>query len=98
MKYYVADSTINPPKVQMFETYPEIIRYLEQMSQRHFGQNRKERMILLEEVGHGDDDPQGVNFVRSMADTFNMGVVREHNLVMCDIVNVALYQKEEYGS
>jgi hypothetical protein len=55
-------------------------------------------MILLEEVGHGEDDRQAVNFVRAMAEAFNIGIVREGNLMRCDITAVALYQKPEYGN
>lgn len=98
MLYYVVDTTLKTPLVAKFSTYPELVIYLEGISQRAYGQSRKERMILLEEVGHGEDDRQGVNFVRSMAENFNMGVVREGQLVRCDVIAVALYQKEEYGN
>ncbi len=99
MKYYVVDTTLQiPNKIQEFNTYPEIVYYLEGMCQRRYGQTRKERMIVLEEVGHGHDDNQAVNFVRGMAEEFSMGVVREDRYVRCDITNVALYQKEEFGS
>ena len=97
MTYYVVDTTISPQEVKKFQTYKEIVNYLDTMSQRKFGQNRKQRMQLLEEIGLGDDDFQGVNFVHSMAETFNMGVVRDEGLMRCDITSVALYQKEEYG-
>lgn len=95
--YYVIDTTVRPAQTIKSESYPEILTHLDGMSKRHFGQTRKQRMIVLEELGHGSDDNQGVNFVRSMAETFNMGVVRDAGLMRCDIVNVALYQKPEFG-
>jgi hypothetical protein len=98
MQYYVVDTTVGPQKVMHFDTYPEVVNYLEGMSIRRFGQTRKQRMILLEEVGHGEDDRQAVNFVRAMAETFNIGIVREGNLMRCDVTAVALYQKPEYGN
>ena len=98
MKYYVIDTTVRPSQTIKFDTYPELVRHLEGMSKRAYGQSRKDRMIILEEVGHGYDDNQGVNFVRAMAEAFNMGVVREEGLMRCDVTSVALYQKEEYGS
>ena len=98
MKYYVIDTTVRPSQTLKFDTYPELVSHLEGMSRRQYGQSRKERMIILEEVGHGYDDNQGVNFVRSMAEVFNMGVLREEGLMRCDVTSVALYQKEEYGS
>lgn len=98
MKYYVIDTTVRPQQVIKTNTYPELVKHLEGMSQRAYGQTRKQRMLILEEVGHGDDDRQAVNFVRSMAEHFNMGVVREEGLMRCDVTAVALYQKEEYGN
>jgi len=98
MEYYVVDSTVRPAKSVKFKTYPEIVKHLEGMSVRAFGQTRKERMLLLEEVGHGEDDRQAVNFVRTMSEKFNIGIVREDQLMRCDIAAVSLYQKEEYGN
>ena len=98
MQYYVVDTTINPKQVVKFDTYPLLLKRLEEMSVRHYRQTRRERMILLEEVGHGDDDRQGVNFVRSMAEQFNMGVSRQEGLMRTDVIAVALYQKEEFGN
>lgn len=98
MQYYIIDTTVQPTQVIKVPTYGELVIHLEGMVVRAYGQTRKDRMIMLEEVGHGEDDRQAVNFVRSMADTFNMGLVREGQLMRCDVVNVALYQKEEYGN
>lgn len=98
MKYYVVDTTVRPSQTIQTNTYPELVKHLEGMTIRQYGQTRKQRMIILEEVGHGDDDRQAVNFVRSMAEKFNMGVVRMEGLMRCDVTSVALYQKEEYGN
>lgn len=98
MTYYIADTTIKPQRVMKFETYPELVGYLDGVSQRAFGQTRKQRMILLEEVGHGNDDSQSINFVRTMSESFNIGIIREGQLMRCDITSIALYQKEEYGN
>ena len=102
MILYVIDTTLNPPREQRFSSYPEIVRYLEGMSKRAFGQTRRERMILLEECGHGSDDRDSVTFVRSMAETFEMGVVRNDagttRRMKCDISTIPLYQKEEFGN
>jgi hypothetical protein len=97
MKLYVTDTTFNTPQVKQFDTYISLVKYLDDLSKRKFGQNRKQRMIVLEEIGHGYDDPQAVNFVRSMAESFDMGVIRDNRLVRCDIPAVAFHQKEEFG-
>ena len=100
--FYVIDKTRNPAVEVRFGTYSEIVRYLEGMSQRAYGQTRKQRMIMLEEIGHGYDDRDSVTFVRSMASQFEMGVIRNNagvlNRMKCDITAIALYQKEEFGN
>ena len=100
--FYVIDRTTTPAKEVRFGTYAEIVRYLEGMSQRAYGQTRRQRMIMLEEIGHGYDDRESVTFVRSMAQEFEMGVIRNdagvQRRMKCDISAVALYQKEEFGN
>lgn len=98
MIYYVTDTTYNPRKEAQFKSYPETVRYLEGMAMRAYGQTRKERMIILEELGHGADDRDSVVFVRSMAEAFDMGVVREGRKMRCDISTIPLYQQEEFGN
>jgi len=98
MLYYVLDTTVRPFQVATYPTYRELVADLERISIRKYGQNRKQRMVLLEEVGHGDDDMRAVNFVRSMAEAFEMGVVREGKMVRCDVTAVEFFQKEEFGN
>ena len=99
MNYYIVDTTLNvADNIRAFPTYPDIVHYLEAVCKRQYNQTRPQRMIMLEEIGHGNDDRQAVNFVRSMAEQFSMGIVREGRYVRCDITSVALYQKDEYGS
>lgn len=98
MQYYVVDTTIQPKDVILFNDYSSVVRYLEQMSQRAYGQSRQQRMLLMEEMGHGTDDGQGVAFVRMMSEQFNVGIVRDRQLMRCDITSIALYQNREgYG-
>ena len=102
MIIYIIDTTLNPAREKRFSTYPGAVKYLEDMSYRKFGQNRKQRMIMLEEIGHGYDDRESVNFVRSMQDVFEVGVVRndagQERRMKCDITSLGVYQKEEYGN
>ena len=98
MQYYVVDTTVRPEQIAKFDTYPLLLKRLEEMSVRAYRQTRRERMLMLEEVGHGDDDRQGVNFVRSMAEKFNIGISRQEGHMRTDVTAVALYQKEEFGN
>ncbi len=92
------DTTLNPSQEKRFSSYPTTIQYLEQMAKRAYGQTRKERMIVLSELGHGTDDRDSVVFVRSMAEAFDIGVIRDNRRVRCDISSIALYQQEEFGN
>lgn len=102
MKFYIVDTTIKPQTEKRFDTYPEVVNYLGTMSQRAYKQTRKERMILLEELGGGNDDTNSVNFVRAMAEVFEIGVIRNNagvlNRMRCDITSIAMFQQEEFGS
>jgi len=102
MILYVIDTTKNPPQNVQFENYQNIVKYLEGVCNRAYNMTRKERMIMLESLGHGYDDPDSVTFVRSMADRVEMGIIRndagELRRMKCDIPSIALYQKEEFGN
>ena len=98
MILYIVDTTLNPPQEKRLNNYPDLVNYLEQVSIRAYKQNRKERMIMLEEIGHPPDNNQAVSFVNSMAEKFDMGIIREGRRVRCDIPRIVLYQKDEYGN
>jgi hypothetical protein len=102
MIFYIIDTTTTPPKEVRFNDYTSTVRHLEKMSERAYKQTRRQRMNMLEEIGHGYDDRDSVTFVRSMASQFEMGVIRNNagvfNRMKCDIPSIALYQKEEFGN
>lgn len=98
MQIYITDTTIPSIKNVTFNTYGDVVKYLEGMCQRSFGQSRKRYMLLLESMGHGEDDSNSVNFVRGMSERFNIGVIREGRTVKCDITSIFMFNKPEYGS
>ena len=98
MQIYITDTTLKPSQDKVFNDYPSAVKYLEGMSQRAFGQTRKDYMLLLESVGHGEDDPMSVTFVRSMSERFNVGVIREGRKMRCDITVAFAFNRPEYGS
>ncbi|HOS17161.1 MAG TPA: hypothetical protein PKX15_09155 [Bacteroidales bacterium] len=97
MSLYVIDTTLNPPQEKRFINYSDLVLYLDGMSQRAFGQTRKQRTILLEECGHGADDRNSTLFVRSMQEQFQIGIVRDGRLVRCDVTALISFQKPEFG-
>jgi hypothetical protein len=101
MKYYIVDTTLSPAKERLFDSYPQVLGYLEQMVVREANQSRKQRMLMLEELGHGEDDIDGVNFTRHMSEKYNIGVIREaggkSEKMRCDVTTIAKFQQDEFG-
>lgn len=101
MTIYIRDTTVSPRVEQHCNSFQEAVTYLEGMSKRAYKQTRAQRMNMLTEIGHGYDDRDSINFVRSMADAFEMGIIRNNAGAMtrlkCDITSISQYQKAEYG-
>ena len=60
MSYYIKDTTIN--KVITFDDINETVNYLENLCIKKNRKSRKDFMYDMSELGHGYDDPQGINF------------------------------------
>ena len=97
MIYYVRDKTTNPPQVQQFNSYQQMVHYLDGMCQRAYKQNKVQRTRLLEELGNGSDDHNSTLFVRSMQEAFEIGIIRNGRYTQCDVTTMVAYQKPEYG-
>jgi hypothetical protein len=95
--FYVIDKSLNPPEQREFNSYQNMVRYLDVMCQRTFKQTKTQRTQLLEECGHGTDDYNSTLFVRSMQDQFEIGVIRNGRRTQCDVTTMVAYQKPEYG-
>lgn len=95
--FYVRDTTVRPPVVRHFASYPELVRHLDVMCQKSQGQTKQQRTRLLEECGYGADDYNSTLFVRSMQEQFEVGVIRDGRLTQCDVTVLVAYQKPEYG-
>jgi len=97
MTFYVIDTTLKPAQEKRFESYPQIVNYLNTTCQRAYQQTRTERAILLTELGYGEDDQNSTLFVRSMQEKFEIGVIRDGRRTQCDITTIVAFQKPEYG-
>lgn len=92
MKYYIVDpSTGN--KTFSFNSLNEVISYLEIACKRLHKMSRKDYMQNLEELGYSADDALGRNFIEAMADSFNIGVIKDNKLVRCNIFEATHYSK-----
>lgn len=74
MNYYIRD-TINNRTVYLNDAN-EIVTYLESLVQQKFKMNRKDYMFEMHSLGHGFDDPQGMNFTEMMSQYFEIGIKR----------------------
>ena len=93
--FYVKDPTTK--KMVTFEEYPAVVRYLEGTIQRLKKQTRAEFMTDMVALGHGYDDYDGVQFVKLLSEAVDLGVVRGNRTVRCDICDVAMFNKPEFG-
>ena len=74
MSYYIVDKTING--VVQKNTVQEIVQYAEQLCEKYYKRSRKSYMDEMASIGHGYDDPTGMNFIQLMSDTFETGVIK----------------------
>lgn len=96
-RYYVFDTTVNPVKYVTFDTVPQVVKYLEEYIQRALKQTRPQFMYELAELGHGEDDPRGVNFTRQLSEYVNIGKIQNGKPVKCDIHVAERFSSPEYG-
>lgn len=95
-KFYIQDSTVN--RYVYFDTVPEVVDYLGQITQRAYGLSRQQYTQNLADLGYGPDDRDGVTFTRALSEQFNIGVVAsDGRLVKTDIHTATSFLKEEYG-
>jgi hypothetical protein len=98
-KYYIIDSTKkqgNKNPVVFFENIDGVVKYLEGMCQRHFGQTRAQYMNAAESVGHSADEATGRAFYDQMEQYFNIGVIRGNSTpVKTNIFEAAAFMKNK---
>jgi hypothetical protein len=56
-------------------------------------------MQNLIELGHGYDDDGGITFAQSMAESFNMGIIKQGNYVRTNIHEATNHNtyRQQYG-
>jgi hypothetical protein len=90
MKFYIRDTTLGNTPVY-YSTLGEVIKHLEGTIQRKFRKSRRDYMQNLTELGHGYDDSTGKNFVDSLYQHFDIGVVKQLRHVRCNIHEISQY-------
>lgn len=91
--FYVKDGR----QVKYLNTVQEVVAFLELVVREKVKMNRAEWMQHNVDLGHGPDDRQGKNFVESMQELVEVGVVRGKKLVRCSVFEATVFNKPEYG-
>lgn len=75
-QFYVVDTTLPKPQAFVSLGSPnEVVKHLEGTVQRRFGKTRKQWMQDWIDLGNGYDDDNGVSFVTSLSEYFNVGMI-----------------------
>lgn len=99
MKYYILDTTLSR-KPLLFETVDELVHHLEGTVWRKFKLNRATYMDNIISLGYGYDDDLGSTFATSLAEHFDIGVIREGRLMRTNVHEAArnLKYRNEQGN
>lgn len=83
--FYVSDPTFSKDLL-LFETPSQVVKHLEGTVRRRFGKTRQQWMQDWIDLGNGYDDDQGITFVSSLSDYFNVGVIHsDGRQIKCNI-------------
>jgi hypothetical protein len=93
-KFYVKDGNLS----KSFDSIPEVITFLEKVVEYKTGLKRPDWMQRMFELGHGVDDNTGRNFVDSLQEYVEVGVLRNNKPVRCNIFEAVVFKKPEHGN
>ena len=92
MKYYIIDTSLGKKPI-FFNKINEVVTHLEGSCKRIYNLSREQYMQNLVELGHAADEPTGRNFITSMSDRINIGLIKDNTLLRCDIFAATHYSK-----
>lgn len=91
--FYVKDGR----QVKYLNTISEVVAFLELVVQEKQKMNRAQWMQHNVDLGHGPDDRDGKNFVDSMQELVEVGVVRGSKQIRCSIFEATSFTDPAYG-
>jgi hypothetical protein len=92
MKYYIVDTTqSDSPKT--FDSLRGLVEHLEGTVKRRFRCDRASYMDNLVSLGYGYDDAEGATFTTSLAEHFNMGIVRNGKPLRTNVHEAATHNQ-----
>jgi hypothetical protein len=96
-QFYVQDPTTG--NFVYFDTVPQLVDALGELTQKLFGLTRKQYTQNLEDMNMGTyDDAQGAMFTRAMSEQCNIGVVRaDGQHVKTNVHEATNFQGSEYS-
>ena len=80
----MVDTTLSS-EPRVFDSLPLLVAHLEGAVYRKLRLTRDEYMHNLISLGYGYDDTEGSTFTTSMAEEFNIGVVRSGKLIRTNV-------------
>lgn len=93
-KFYVRDGQ----NVKYLTSVPETVTFLENVVRLKLNRTRQDWMQHNIDLGHGPDDLSGKNFVESLAQIVEIGVVQKDGKhVRCSIHEATQFTSPEYG-
>ncbi len=93
---YIQDPTQNNKFIYVNKVNEAVI-FLDGMCHRGLNKSRKQLMLEWADLGYGEDDRDGISFLRAMREHVNMGLVKNNRHVNCDIT-MTNFDKPEYGN
>jgi hypothetical protein len=91
--FYVKDGK----QVKYLNTVPEVVAFLELVIKEKTKMTRSQWMQHNMDLGHGPDDENGKNFVDSMQELVEIGVVRGKKCIRCSIFEATMFTDPAYG-
>lgn len=94
-KFYVNNTVIG--KVVTFNTVTDLVSYLgDVLVPQAFKQTKAQYKQHLADLGHGLDD-DGVVLTRAVAESFDVGILRDGKLVRTDVHTIERFQDSGFG-
>jgi len=88
---------VNDGEVKYFDSVPQVVKYLEVLVERKFGQTRKQWMDNLISLGYQPDDLNGKTFTESVAERVEIGLIKNSRRIRCNIHEAINFRSPEYG-
>jgi hypothetical protein len=92
MKYYIQHNKLGTKPV-LLNTINEVAQRLGDLCKSTSGMSRSAFMQNRVDLGHPSDESSGRTFIEAMSETVNIGLVKDGQLLRCNICDANHYSK-----